>query len=728
MRVKSDLGASSPPSASLASRAVDSQPLLRNGLHLAGLSAFAFAQPLFDLLGKYPAFWAAHDSTRWEIVGFGLLLALGIPLALLGVEALAGLAGPRPRQVVHLVLIALLAAIVALTFVRRAEDMRAGLVILISLGIGIALAVLYARTEGVRAFVSVLGVAPVLFLGLFLFTSETSRLVTKGSAEAFSAKGTSRPPIVLIAFDGFDVKLLQNRAGDIDSERFPNFAAFGRDATWYRNASNVHENTVFSIPSILDGNVPRKGTEPIAQDHPNSLFALLGDTYEMNVAEEATSLCPPKVCRKTNRKAFGERMEILAEDVSLVWQYLVYPERSRQRLPQISDRWAGFREREVEAEPGAEKPSAGQILSNLSSGRVGRWRRALERIQGRGGRPQLNFVHTFFPHEPRQYLPGGKEYQSGPDPDPSLDGPPSYDNEWLTRQAEQRMVLQLGFTDKLLGELIDRLKKLGIYDETMIVLTSDHGESFDVKPGPAPAFTPGKLGYRRAVSQQNVEDIASIPLFIKYPGSGRGRVDERYVRTVDILPTIGDQLGIRMPFKPDGRSLLDPSYRGVDQVKVERTAEAPVTIAPERWTQRREAALRARIDRLGDGAMARAYRIGPNKELIGRSVSELSPGPARAGVRATVQEPGRFGRVNLDGAFLPAHVTGRITGGEPAGRDIAVALNGTIVAVGESFKPIGRYRVNWAVIVPEDAFRDGANKLEVFEVDGGRLRRLGGAG
>ena len=693
--------------------------LARNWLHLAALCAFAFVQPLFDLLGKYPAFWAAHDSTRWEIVGFALILTLGPPTLLIAVEALIGLASTRARDLAHIGFVAILASIVALTFVRGpAGDTRAGLVLLISLAIGALLALLYARTEGVRSFLSILGVAPLLFLLLFLFTSESSKLVTKGTAEAFSVEGTRQPPIVFVTYDAFDVKMLLDAKGDIDAERFPNFAALAKDATWYRNASTVHENTVFAVPAILDGNVPKKGTEPIAQDHPNNLFSLLGKTYEMNVAEEATSLCPPDVCTKTNRKGFGGRMETLAEDVSLVWQYLVYPERSRQRLPQITDRWAGFREQEVEAvQKAGEKPSAAKILQNLSSGRVGRYRRAVRRI-AKSRRPQLNFMHTFFPHEPRQYLPEGQEYQSGPDPDPSLDGPPSYDNDWLTRQAEQRTVLQTAFTDKLLGELVARLKEVGIYDESLIVLTADHGESFDVKDTPAPPFTPGKLGFRRAVSKENIEDVASVPLFVKYP-QGKGEVDERYVRTVDILPTIGDALGIRMPFKPDGRSLLDDSYRGVEEVKVERTAEAAVAMDPAEWTARRESSNSARVDRLGDGPIDRAYRIGPNSELIG----EPAPG---GGEPRGVQEAERFRDVSVDAGFLPAHVAGRL-GLEP-GTDIAVALNGTVVAVGETFKPIGNFKVDWSVILPPEAFRDGRNRLDVFEVSGGRLgRRVGGA-
>src|SRR4029078_741624 len=47
-----------------------------------------------------------------------------------------------------------------------------------------------------------------------------------------------------------------------------------------------------------------------------------------------------------------------------------------------------------------------------------------------------------------------------------------------------------------------------------------------------------------------------IPLFVKYPRQRKGAVDSRAARTVDVLPTIADVLGIRMPWHVDGNSLL----------------------------------------------------------------------------------------------------------------------------------------------------------------------------
>src|SRR5215510_3340166 len=79
------------------------QQVAVRGLHLLVLSAFAVAQPLFDLLGDTPEFFVVRGSTTWDIVALALGLLL-IPAALLlGIEALAGLFSAKAQTILHLV-------------------------------------------------------------------------------------------------------------------------------------------------------------------------------------------------------------------------------------------------------------------------------------------------------------------------------------------------------------------------------------------------------------------------------------------------------------------------------------------------------------------------------------------------------------------------------------------------------------------------------------------------
>src|SRR5688572_8751540 len=84
---------------------------LAAGLHLGALSAFALAQPLLDLLGHNVEFFAVRGSNRWDLLAFALGLILVPPLLLLGLEALAGTVHPRAATGLHLLLVALLAAL-----------------------------------------------------------------------------------------------------------------------------------------------------------------------------------------------------------------------------------------------------------------------------------------------------------------------------------------------------------------------------------------------------------------------------------------------------------------------------------------------------------------------------------------------------------------------------------------------------------------------------------------
>ena len=111
----------------------------------------------------------------------------------------------------------------------------------------------------------------------------------------------------------------------------------------------------------------------------------------------------------------------------------------------------------------------------------------------------------------------------------------------MTLQAYQRHLLQVGYVDQLLGDLLERLRDTGMYDRSLVVVTADHGMS----------FREGESG--RIASQANLEDVAFVPLFVKQPGQERGEVVDHHVETIDVLPTIAEVLGFRIPWRVDGR-------------------------------------------------------------------------------------------------------------------------------------------------------------------------------
>jgi hypothetical protein len=87
---------------------------------------------------------------------------------------------------------------------------------------------------------------------------------------------------------------------------------------------------------------------------------------------------------------------------------------------------------------------------------------------------------------------------------------------------------------------------------------------------------------------------------------------------------------------------------------------------------------------------------------------------------------GELGHVRRTAGIVPAQIAGDLRGGA-AGRkrDLAVAVNGRIEAVGRSFYLAGDRTEHYALMVPEESLHDGANVVEVYEVTpGGALRLL----
>ncbi len=73
--------------------------------------------------------------------------------------------------------------------------------------------------------------------------------------------------------------------------------------------------------------------------------------------------------------------------------------------------------------------------------------------------------------------------------------------------------------------------------------------------------------------------------------------------------------------------------------------------------------------------------------------------------------------------LVPCQVAGRIRGSDSSReRDIAVAVNGRIEAVGRSFHLVGEPVESYSVMVPENSLREGRNEIEVLEVtDAGEM-------
>lgn len=106
------------------------------------------------------------------------------------------------------------------------------------------------------------------------------------------------------------------------------------------------------------------------------------------------------------------------------------------------------------------------------------------------------------------------------------------------------------YADSLLGQVFDLLKEQGIYEDTAIILSSDHEENL------------GELGIYG--EHGTADDITCrVSLIIKWKGAKKGHVDTAFHYSLDLLPTLADLLGVPKQAHWDGQSFADTLLKGV---------------------------------------------------------------------------------------------------------------------------------------------------------------------
>ena len=107
----------------------------------------------------------------------------------------------------------------------------------------------------------------------------------------------------------------------------------------------------------------------------------------------------------------------------------------------------------------------------------------------------------------------------------------------------------VSYQDKLIGDLFERLKAWGQLDDTMVVITADHGDE---------QWEDGRVGHGASTR----ETLIRVPLAIRYPKLFPAGTVLEGVDTIDILPTLLDAVGKDAPADAQGESLL-PLAQGV---------------------------------------------------------------------------------------------------------------------------------------------------------------------
>jgi hypothetical protein len=326
-------------------------------------------------------------------------------------------------------------------------------------------------------------------------------------------------------------------------------------------------------------------------------------------------------------------------------------------------------------------------------------------------RPRFTFLHVELPHPPWVFFPTGEQYLHETSHGGIAGAVGGMAEDWLgdaatVHRTEFRYRLQVGFVDRFLGRLLDRLVETNVLEPCLLIVTADHGVSF--RP----------VHSRRMPDAVNLADIASVPLFIKLAGQKQGRVDDRNVESVDILPTIAESLGIELSEPVDGIPVSQERRRPRKTLYY----NGSMTVIEPDLPQRR-AAVSRQFELFGhDDLDHLPPSIATHPEWHGRRITsfvvEGKPVPA------TLIDPLRDQAdrspyswtkgVETSRSFIKGKLDGRALPETPA--ELIVAVDGIVCDSERTFQLYGN-RQGFEFLLPKSVIQNAANVVQLYLVN-----------
>ena len=687
------------------------------------LWSVAVTQPLLEILGRSGDFFVAHHASRIEILLFLILLCL-LPGVLLGGIALlhryAALAlntlllGMIVLQPLHHLLPATLPGLLAVT---------------LALIAGGALAHNIAKSPGIGKLLAWGAVLALIFPALLILNTPVRGLMLPNtnsnhvSVSQIAAPSAKATPVIILVLDELPMIALLNADGQLDAERFPSFGRLASTSTLYPHTHSVSNSTLLAVPAILSGQYPSPDDLPTFTGLPRNLFTLFDHTHRVHAIESRTQLCPPAICNRDNtlENVFSQT-SLLVEDALYVYLHLLLPADFTTGLPDVSNDWLGFQEGSNEADDSlnrAEKAKWAQkqrskALRNkndVSRDRMAVFERFLGFIPAQknytGQKPPLFFLHLVLPHSRYNYTPACVQYSNDTGIAGMRDKKNWGDNERGIIQSQQRHHWQILCTDKTLGRLLDHLEKTNWLNDSLLIVTADHGVSFRKNDG------------RRMFTDSNIVELMDVPLFIKLPQQNTGSVNLKSISIVDILPTLAELLEAHPPdWQPEGRSILKAPDRVQNKIFDKSWEQREYPFKP----QLQQEAVALRTQRLGSGGdFTRMYQTGPYGHWVGKPVSQLPQGPAKETLTHRFMPSSTYGYFLMRGEVTS---TEKLSAKTPP--QLAVAINGVLwAAYPYIYARKNPQQLGFSTLLPEEVLAQNPKPaLTLYAIEDGQLRAI----
>ena len=237
-------------------------------------------------------------------------------------------------------------------------------------------------------------------------------------------------------------------------------------ATGFATPAPSRTRPSYAVPAILSGRYAKTDKAvPTLRYYPVNLFTALARHYEIFASMRFQQLCPPRACEQ-NSAIPGDSVRSLLSDLGLVWLHIVLPETLTEELPPVVGEWAEFG-RTREAPTARGKAGVEECLRNSCrrltiDPRVctsSTW--CCRTCRSNTSRPAAaTAVLTI-----RRGSYRGRGLFEGV-------------SAAYADTLHQRHLAQVGFADRLVGDVIGRLREVGAYEKALVIITADHGASY----------------------------------------------------------------------------------------------------------------------------------------------------------------------------------------------------------------------------------------------------------
>lgn len=423
------------------------------------------------------------------------------------------------------------------------------------------------------------GIAAAITLGLAVgtvYVGASSSLPTNNGSMAWAnsniTEGSRKPDIILIVLDTQRLDRLGFMNPDLKNS--PHLDDLSRDSVIYKNCITPSSWTLPSHASMFTGLYPtvhaaeyrlKGGISPANPDRAHAFqtaMPLMGRTTLAEILRDH-GYDTGAVCGNCGylSSRYGMDAGFEFHDSRMPQPFRMKPAADLVLYPLRRNLPYDYIEAGYKVEPQRKTYRSARSVAS-----VARWWLNQNLQSGENREPMFLFLNFCDPHAP--YIPP-YVFDTFPGKVPGMKMPSARDVSESTRKVDASLRSHLlsaydgevCYMDYHIGLIIKDLKDRNVYDQSLIMVTSDHGEFFGEHD---------RLGHGGDL----YETVIRVPLLVKYPGARETGIREDRVSLVDLMPTILEEANIPVPPDLDGKSLNQGSrpviaelYPSADRVR-----------------------------------------------------------------------------------------------------------------------------------------------------------------